>query len=1164
MDINRNIQRSAFYTPSVSDHSDNKINVDRNSPTATHEFPPTPTISNRTVDNGSVIKNNSYESQNLPPTAAAAEAFENAPSRAIGHVPMDFYEASSAGNQGKKEDAEWTSRSANYLKDLPIAATVNKVETARVPKPVSSATDEKTRARQARMVAMAQQQQHQMQMAKTATSNSRHVTPGNSPVVAPPHRDLNEDPNVLASISEHTARKLEPPLRMTALTSRTTTASSISTTSSGSTEVTYNTTGWTPPKLSSAASVARNMAVSLVLDEDYGDVTNGHATSLRTVNKPGATDAADLEVQKRAAHSAQKDIPSRHGFNEDPDVLAKRQGRASSITEHNGSSKVTHLSTGWALPTFSSAASMARNMAISLVLEDDEDLAEGTGAMDAADLEVKKRAARPAQQAIPRRHTTHGVVDADTAVKRNAHMTPEEMMRRGAVARRRSTATSTANFADSMSSQHSNASSVSSVGAHSVTGGRRAAKKSDSNTDDDDDAVGQYLTSLARSQVTGLKFVPEDDDHFDDEDVKKPGAVAVSKDATKNAKLGSIGSRGFQKETVLSHIGIDENQRNEDDEFANAGSGDELDDEEEMQVAQAGVPVLHLQPGAFAVEGMNGHGSNDDFNEPFDSDLNRDDDWNREVSGDFSHLSHDPTLTDPNSALFFDEELAFGATLYNNDADSIDIHGTLHVVFEAQPLSEEPEKLSAKALRRLRMMQGGIFCLALAAFAAVVGVAASRPDQATSLHPWHQVPIIEGWNQVGTNLTGPTDDDKSLFGYAIAMAGNAERIAIGVPGRDQGVTELLVGEVQVLDWNGTDWLPNGFPIVGPGPNGQAGTAVAISNDGKRVAVGSPFLASGGGHVAVYEEDVSSKKWVIVGQVLFGNASDIASGDGRFGGSLALSDDGSTLAVGATMGENNQGGAENRGYVKVYQLQDVGVSRWVPIGDTIFGEAQGDFFGWSLAMSASGTRVVAGAVGSTGGRVGELSGQVRVFDYVEEADTWTQAGPSISGLAAFDSFGSSVAVSSKGDIIAVGAIGHSNADQGIDIGHVRVFHYVDSGTESTWEPLGQTLMGQSAFDSFGYSVSLSEDGKVVAAGGPRNDEFSESSGHIQVFELTGEGSTAAWARRRSSIGGSYDSPELFGWSVALSSNGSRVAGGAPFSTFDGRLNDVGAVRIYDVA
>lgn len=326
-------------------------------------------------------------------------------------------------------------------------------------------------------------------------------------------------------------------------------------------------------------------------------------------------------------------------------------------------------------------------------------------------------------------------------------------------------------------------------------------------------------------------------------------------------------------------------------------------------------------------------------------------------------------------------------------------------------------------------------------------------------------------------------------------------------------------------------------------------------------------------MSVFEE-IAPQEWLVIGQVLVGNSS--KDGDERFGSTLSLSEDGNTLAVGAPMGEGTN--ETDSGYVKVFQMKRLDQSlnkqaletntsattaasfQWVQIGNTIFGENGGDFFGWSLAISASGTRIVAGSAGSTGNGVGEFSGQARVFDFDEDTDTWVQSGPSIAGNAAFDSFGSSVAMSGKGDIVAVGAIGHSNSQVGVDIGHVRVFQ--QAGSEADWQPLGQSLVGQDAFDSFGYSVSLSEDGRVLAAGGPRNDEFSESSGHIQVFEL--DEVSSSWVRRGGNIGGSYAGRDLFGWSLALSSDGTRVAGGAPFSTFDGRLNDVGTVRIYDVA
>jgi len=216
------------------------------------------------------------------------------------------------------------------------------------------------------------------------------------------------------------------------------------------------------------------------------------------------------------------------------------------------------------------------------------------------------------------------------------------------------------------------------------------------------------------------------------------------------------------------------------------------------------------------------------------------------------------------------------------------------------------------------------------------------------------------------------------------------------------------------------------------------------------------------------------------------------------------------------------------------------------------------------MSASGSRILVGGVGNQG-EVGEFAGHARAFDFDEDSMDWVQAGQSIPGLASFDSFGSSVAMSKDGGIVAIGAIGHSDDNDGVDIGHVRVFRFgtddpLAPNTEATWHSLGQTLTGQSAFDSFGYSISLSQDGKTLAVGAPRNDEFAESSGHVQIFEL--EEATNSWTRRGSTIGGSFEGRDLFGWSVALSANGSRVVGGAPFYTFDGRVNDVGSVKVYD--
>jgi hypothetical protein len=54
--------------------------------------------------------------------------------------------------------------------------------------------------------------------------------------------------------------------------------------------------------------------------------------------------------------------------------------------------------------------------------------------------------------------------------------------------------------------------------------------------------------------------------------------------------------------------------------------------------------------------------------------------------------------------------------------------------------------------------------------------------------------------------------------------------------------------------------------------------------------------------------------------------------------------------------------------------------------------------------------------------------------------------------------------------------------------------------TAWVQLGQDIDGETAFDSFGFSVAMSADGSRVAIGGPFNDANSNASGHVRVYDL----------------------------------------------------------------
>ena len=64
-----------------------------------------------------------------------------------------------------------------------------------------------------------------------------------------------------------------------------------------------------------------------------------------------------------------------------------------------------------------------------------------------------------------------------------------------------------------------------------------------------------------------------------------------------------------------------------------------------------------------------------------------------------------------------------------------------------------------------------------------------------------------------------------------------------------------------------------------------------------------------------------------------------------GEELSLSGDGKTVAFGAPW--NNKFG-QNRGCVKVYKF-DSETSLWEPMGDTLHGEVNGDYFGWFVDL-----------------------------------------------------------------------------------------------------------------------------------------------------------------------------------------------------------------------
>ena len=350
------------------------------------------------------------------------------------------------------------------------------------------------------------------------------------------------------------------------------------------------------------------------------------------------------------------------------------------------------------------------------------------------------------------------------------------------------------------------------------------------------------------------------------------------------------------------------------------------------------------------------------------------------------------------------------------------------------------------------------------------------------------------------------------------------------------------------------WIQVGATLDGAVAGDNFGFAVALSGDGAIVAGGAPLNdgnGDGAGHVRVFlynnkSNATEESSWIQLGQDLEG----IAFYD-DFGSSVALSRDGDVVAAGAI---TEPGG---KGYVKVF-VYDNGTNTWNQMGQNLEGRSVNDWFGgFSTALSADGSVVASGGPGRFVGEIeydGNKSGYVRIFHYNSTLSEWTRLGQDLNGEHAGDSFGRAVSLSADGKIVAGGADWHGV--DGTAAGQVQVYAYNSSVNQ--WYQLGQSLIGDAPGDRFGYSIALSEDGSIVAAGAVANHGVNgPQSGHVRVF--TYDGGVDRWTQLGQDIDGVAED-DLMGFSVALSGNGLVLAAGAAYNDASGRVN-TGHVRVF---
>jgi hypothetical protein len=302
-----------------------------------------------------------------------------------------------------------------------------------------------------------------------------------------------------------------------------------------------------------------------------------------------------------------------------------------------------------------------------------------------------------------------------------------------------------------------------------------------------------------------------------------------------------------------------------------------------------------------------------------------------------------------------------------------------------------------------------------------------------------------------------------------------------------------------------------------GDSDSLGFAAAVTADGNTALIGAP--GHGGFAGAAYVFTRTGLGWRQTAEL---TASDGASGD-QFGLSVAITPDGTTAVIGAAWRDSSTGAA--------YVFTRTGLG-WRQTAElTASDSADGDYFGWSVAITAGGTNVVIGAPGHD-----SQTGAAYAFSRTWSG--WRQATELTAGDgAAGDFFGNSVAITPDGGTALIGAP------------YRRTYTgaaYVFTRTWSGWRQATElTASDGASTDFFGWSAAITADGNTALIGA-----YGHDSGTAYLFTRDRTG----WQQTELAAADKGPS-DNFGTSVAITPDGNTALIGAVYHS------DAGAAYLF---
>ncbi len=386
--------------------------------------------------------------------------------------------------------------------------------------------------------------------------------------------------------------------------------------------------------------------------------------------------------------------------------------------------------------------------------------------------------------------------------------------------------------------------------------------------------------------------------------------------------------------------------------------------------------------------------------------------------------------------------------------------------------------------------------------------------------------------QQGEKLTVGEESGAGLAGWNVAVSADGNTALIGGPG-DGGD----IGAAWVFTRSGGVWTQQGPKLTAAGESakGGFGVSVALSGDGNIAFIGASGDKFNGGQVGSVR--VFTRTGSIWSEAQKLEAGVSGAGD-EFGTSVAIAEDGTTAVVGGPADEEEEGVAwvfKRSGSVWSHtEGLDSCEERTFPPGTCTKREEEEDFgyLGASVAISSTGDTILVGAP-----RDGQ--GSVWVYQKVPEGTKGVEyqrqgAKKTPTDGTGLSGYGTAVALSADGNTALVGGPGDNGG-----VGAAWVL--TRSGFK--WTQQGSKLTGAGSLppSDFGARVALSADGDTALIGAPEEDDptiFKEEVGSAWAFTRA----EPSWTPLGGKLtGGGEQNGELtpyggeFGSAVALSSD-----------------------------